>query len=186
MSEMLYEFIAKMIDDNVGHEGLRYFPFIFTLFMFILFGNLLGMIPYCFTFTSHIIVTFGMSIVIFVGVTFIGLCRHGLHFLSLFVPHGVPMVLLVVAGADRGPVLFHPADDAVDPAFRQYDGRPHHARRSSRVSSRRSVRSIFFPACCRSALDVALIFLELLVAVLQAYVFAILTWLYLGDAIHLH
>ncbi len=96
LAEMLYDFIADMVDENVGEEGKRYFPFLFTLFMFILFGNLLGLIPYSFTFTSHIIVTFAMAALVFIGVTFIGIARHGFHFLSLFVPHGVPKVLLLL------------------------------------------------------------------------------------------
>ena len=96
LAEMLYDFIASMVEQNVGEEGKRYFPFLFTLFMFILFGNLLGLIPYSFTFTSHIVVTFAMAALVFIGVTFIGIARHGFHFLSLFVPHGVPKVLLLL------------------------------------------------------------------------------------------
>ena len=96
LAEISYEFIAGMIDDNVGHEGREYFPFIFTLFIFILLGNLLGLIPYGFTFTSHIIVTFAMAAVVFIGVTIIGIARHGFHFLSFFVPHGVPWPLLIL------------------------------------------------------------------------------------------
>ena len=79
MAEMSYEFIANMIRENVGAEGRKYFPFIFTLFMFILVGNLVGMIPFAYTFTSQIIVTFAMAATIFIGVTVIGLVRHGLH-----------------------------------------------------------------------------------------------------------
>src|SRR3990170_8934002 len=94
MAELSYEFIARMIRDNVGAEGRRYFPFIFSLFIFILFGNLLGMIPYSFTFTSHIIVTFALAIVVFLGVTAIGFARHGARFIKLFVPSGVPVALL--------------------------------------------------------------------------------------------
>jgi len=94
LTEIAYESIAKMIDDYAGHGAERYLPFVFSLFMFILMGNLLGMIPYSFTFTSHIIVTFAMAAVVFIGVTLIGIARHGFRFLSLFVPHGVPMWLL--------------------------------------------------------------------------------------------
>ena len=93
MAEMSYEFIANMIRENVGAEGRKYFPFIFTLFMFILVGNLVGMIPFAYTFTSQIIVTFAMAATIFIGVTVIGLVRHGLHFFSLFVPSGTPLIL---------------------------------------------------------------------------------------------
>src|ERR1700704_1801248 len=77
LAELSYEFIANMIDGTVGHEGREYFPFVFTLFMFILFGNLLGLVPYSFTFTSHIVVTFALAAVVFIGVTAIGFARHG-------------------------------------------------------------------------------------------------------------
>ena len=94
IAELSYEFIANMIRENVGDEGKKYFPFIFTLFMFILAANLLGMVPYSFTPTSHIVVTFAMAFVVFIGVTLIGFARHGLHFLGFFVPAGVPKALL--------------------------------------------------------------------------------------------
>ena len=79
IAEMFYEFVANLIRDTVGNEGRKYFPFIFTLFMFILFGNMLGMVPYSFTFTSHIAVTFAMAIVVFLGVTILGFAKHGLR-----------------------------------------------------------------------------------------------------------
>src|SRR5262245_14761998 len=94
LAELSYEFIGNMIRENVGGEGRRYFPFVFTLFMFILFGNLLGMIPFSFTYTSHIIVTFALAAVVFIGVTVIGFIRHGAAFLKLFVPSVVPVFLL--------------------------------------------------------------------------------------------
>ena len=94
MAEMLYEFVAEMVRSNVGTEGRPYFPFIFTLFVFLLFGNMLGLIPYSYTFTSQIIVTFAMAAFVFVGVTIIALCKHGLHFFSFFVPAGAPKVLI--------------------------------------------------------------------------------------------
>jgi F-type H+-transporting ATPase subunit a len=185
MSELLYEFIAKMIDDNVGPRGMRYFPFIFTVFMFVLLGNLLGMVPYSFTFTSHIIVTFGMAIFIFVGVTLIGLYHHGFHFLRLFVPHGVPIGLLaVVVPIEVLSYFIRPLTLSI--------------RLFANMMAGHTMLTIFagfvaplgayylLPGLFPIVLDVALIFLELLVAVLQAYVFAILTTLYLADAIHLH
>jgi F-type H+-transporting ATPase subunit a len=96
LAELSYEFIAGMIRDNVGSEGRKYFPFVFSLFMFILFANLIGLIPYAFTFTSHIAVTFAMALVVFLGVTVIAIARHGLHFFSFFLPTGVPMVMAPV------------------------------------------------------------------------------------------
>jgi F-type H+-transporting ATPase subunit a len=90
--EYFHQVVADMVRDNVGSEGRRYFPFIFSLFMFILFGNLLGLIPNSFAFTSHLAVTFAMAAFIFVGVTVIGIITHGFKFFSLFFPHGAPLV----------------------------------------------------------------------------------------------
>jgi F-type H+-transporting ATPase subunit a len=181
IAEMSYEFIANMIDDNVGHEGQRYFPFIFTLFMFIFFGNMLGMIPYSFTFTSHIIVTFALAATVFVGVTIIGIARHGFHFMRLFVPHGVPVVLLL---------LLVPIE------LLSYVIRPFtlSIRLFANMLAGHTMLAIFggFAASIGIfgilplGIDVLLVFLEFLVAALQAYVFAILTCLYLRDSIHLH
>ncbi len=185
ISEMFYEFIAKMIDDNVGHEGLRYFPFIFTLFMFILFGNLLGMIPYSFTYTSHIVVTFGMAIVIFLGVTVLGIQRHGFHFLSLFVPKGVPVGLMaVVVPIEVLSYLIRPMTLSIRLFANMMAGHTMLAIFAGFVAPLGAFYLV--PGLLPIALDVALIFLELLVAVLQAYVFAILTSLYLAEALHLH
>ena len=94
MAELSYEFVANMLRENVGSAGMRFFPFVFTLFMFILVGNMLSMLPYSFAFTSHIIVTFGLALVVFIGVTLVGFIRHGHHFLGFFVPKGVPALLL--------------------------------------------------------------------------------------------
>ncbi len=181
VAEISYEFIAGMIDENVGHEGREYFSFIFTLFIFILLGNLLGLIPYGFTFTSHIIVTFAMAGVVFIGVTIIGLARHGFHFLSLFVPHGVPPVLLL---------LLVPIE------VLSYFIRPFtlSIRLFANMMAGHTMLAIFAGFVVGMGIfgfiplgvDVLLIFLELLVAALQAYVFTILTCLYLRDAIHLH
>ena len=94
ITEISYSFIAKMINDTAGSNAKPFFPFIFTLFMFVLFCNMVGMLPYSFTVTSHIIVTFVLAAIIFVGVTIIGFIKHGIKYLELFVPKGVPMVLL--------------------------------------------------------------------------------------------
>ena len=91
-AELAYEFVAGLLRDTVGQEGRKYFPFVFTLFMFILCGNLLGMVPYSFTFTSHIVVTFALAFVIFIGVTVLGFAKHGMHFFSFFVPPGTPQI----------------------------------------------------------------------------------------------
>jgi F-type H+-transporting ATPase subunit a len=96
VAEMSYEFVADMVETNAGHAGQEFFPFVFTLFMFILFANFLGLIPWSYTVTSQIIVTFALAAVVFIGVTIIGIIRHGFQFLRLFVPRGVPPVLLLL------------------------------------------------------------------------------------------
>ena len=96
LSELLYNFIAKMISDTAGKKAKPFFPFIFSLFIFILFCNMVGMLPYSFTVTSHIIVTLTFAIFIFIGVTILGFIMHGFKYLKIFVPSGVPMVLLPV------------------------------------------------------------------------------------------
>ena len=180
-AELLYEFIANMIRDNVGSAGRPYFPFIFALFMFVLFGNVIGMIPYSFTFTSHIIVTFALALFIFVGVTLIGLFRHGLHFFSFFAPKGMPLPLqLILIPIEVLSYVIRPMTLSVRLFANMMAGHTMLLIFSGFVVA----LGIFgiFPL----ALNIFFILLELLVAVLQAYVFTILTCIYLNDAIHLH
>ncbi len=188
MAEISYEFIAGMIDDNVGHEGREYFPFIFTLFMFILVGNLLGLIPYGFTFTSHIIVTFAMAAVVFIGVTIIGIAKHGWHFLSFFVPHGVPVVLLLLlVPIEILSYIIRPFTLSIRLFANMMAGHTMLAIFAGFVAPLLlAAGAIKAFAVVPLGVDILLIFLELLVAALQAYVFTILTCLYLRDAIHLH
>ena len=94
VAELSYEFVAKMLRENVGDSGQKYFPFVFTLFMFVLGANMIGMIPYAFTVTSHIIVTFALAMTVFIGVTVIGFAKHGVGFLQFFVPKGIPAALV--------------------------------------------------------------------------------------------
>ncbi|HUH84534.1 MAG TPA: F0F1 ATP synthase subunit A [Stellaceae bacterium] len=179
--ELGYEFVAGMIQQNVGKEGMQYFPFIFTLFMFVLAGNLLGMVPYTFTYTSHIIVTFAMAIVIFIGVTAIGLKRHGLHFLSLFAPKGVPWILLLLlVPIEMISYFIRPFTLSIRLFANMLAGHAILAVFASFVA----VLGIL--GIAPLAMDVAFMLLEFLVAALQAYIFTILTCLYLNDAIHLH
>jgi F-type H+-transporting ATPase subunit a len=188
LAEISYEFIAGMIDDNVGHEGRDYFPFVFTLFMFILIGNLLGLIPYGYTFTGQIIVTFAMAAVVFIGVTIIGIAKHGWHFLSFFVPHGVPFVLLLLlVPIEVLSYIIRPFTLSIRLFANMMAGHTMLAIFAGFVAP------LLLAACAIKAfavvplgVDILLIFLELLVAALQAYVFTILTCLYLRDAIHLH
>ena len=181
IAEMSYEFVADMVDTNIGHGERRFFPFVFTLFTFLLFANLLGMIPYVYTTTSQIIVTFALAAVVFIGVTIIGIIRHGFHFLRLFVPQGVPPVLLL---------LLVPIE------LLSYCIRPFtlSIRLFANMLAGHTMLAIFAGFAASIGLlgifplgiNILLVALEVLVAVLQAYVFAILTCLYLSDAINLH
>jgi F-type H+-transporting ATPase subunit a len=189
LAEISYEFIAAMIDDNVGHEGRDYFPFVFTLFMFIFFGNLLGLIPYGYTFTAQIIVTFAMAAVVFIGVTIIGIAKHGWHFLSFFVPHGVPWVLLILlVPIELLSYIIRPFTLSIRLFANMMGGHTMLAIFGGFVVPLALFAAVPLKpfAVVPLAVDIALIFLELLVAALQAYVFTILTCLYLRDAIHLH
>ncbi|HEX6842292.1 MAG TPA: F0F1 ATP synthase subunit A [Stellaceae bacterium] len=181
VAELSYEFVANMIQENVGKEGMRYFPFIFTLFMFVLAGNLIGMVPYTFTYTSHIIVTFGMAIVIFIGVTVIGLARHGFGFFKLFAPAGVPwLLLLLLVPIELISYFIRPFTLSIRLFANMLAG---HA---ILVVFGGFVAGLGIFGIAPLAMDVGFILLEFLVAGLQAYIFAILTCLYLNDAIHLH
>jgi F-type H+-transporting ATPase subunit a len=181
MAELSYEFIANMIRDNVGSAGKPYFPFIFSLFMFVLFGNLIGMIPYSFTYTSHIVVTFALALFIFLAVTLIALAKHGLHFFSFFAPKGMPLPLqLLLIPIEVLSYLIRPMTLSVRLFANMMAGHTMLLIFSGFVVA----LGLFgiFPL----ALNIFFILLELLVAVLQAYVFTILTCIYLNDAIHLH
>ncbi len=181
VAEMLYEFVVDMVDTNAGSGARPYVPFVFTLFLFILFANLFGLVPWSFTVTSHIIVTFALAIVVFIGVTIIGFIKHGAHFLTLFVPPGVSWVLLVVlVPIEILSYLIRPFTLSI--------------RLFANMLAGHTMLAIFggfaaavgIFAILPVGINVALYALELLVAVLQAYVFAILTCLYLRDALHLH
>lgn len=182
MAELSYEFIGKMIRDNVGTEGRQYFPFIFSLFMFILFCNLLGMVPYSFTVTSHIIVTFALALVVFLGVTVIGFIRHGAHFLKLFVPSGVPLALLpLLVVIEVLSYLIRPVSLSVRLFANMLAGHT-----MLKVFGGFVVALGVIGGWAPLAFVVALTGLEIGIAILQAYVFAILTCIYLNDAINLH
>ncbi|MSO54094.1 MAG: F0F1 ATP synthase subunit A [Rhodospirillales bacterium] len=182
MAEIGYEFIVDMVRDNVGPEGRKYFPFIFTLFMFILFGNLLGLIPYGFTFTSHIIVTFTMAIIVFIGVTLIGIARHGLHFFSFFVPPGVPAVMTpLLVPIEVVSYLSRPVSLSIRLFANMMSGHT-----MLKVFAGFIVPLGLLAGWAPLAVNVALTGFEFMVAFLQAYVFTVLTCLYLSDAIHLH
>lgn len=181
MVELSYVFIANLVKDTVGTEGRPYFPFIFTVFMFVLVGNLIGMVPYGFTFTSHIIVTFTMAMVVFLGVTVIALIKHKIHFFTFFMPPDVPLFM--------APLL-------VPIEIISYLSRPMSlsVRLFANMLAGHTLLKVFagfvvalglfgvFPL----AFVVVLTGLEIVIAFLQAFVFTILTCLYLNDALHLH
>ncbi|MDP7241412.1 MAG: F0F1 ATP synthase subunit A [Rhodospirillales bacterium] len=182
MAELSYEFIAGMVRDNVGNEGRKYFPFVFSLFMFILFANLIGLLPYSFTFTSHIIVTFAMAITVFLGVTVIGIVRHKLHFLSFFMPAGVPVVMApILIPIEIVSYLSRPVSLSIRLFANMMAGHT-----MMKVFAGFVIPLGILGGWAPLAVDVALTGFEFLVAFLQAYVFTILTCLYLNDAIHLH
>ena len=188
LAEMLYEFVADMVRSNVGNEGKPYFPFIFTLFIFVLFSNLLGLIPYSYTTTSQIVVTFAMSFVIFLGVTIIALVKHGLHFFSFFVPAGAPKVLVpFLAVIEVISYFMRPVSLSVRLFANMLAGHTMlkvFGGLAVMIASAggAAVAGSLFPLLA----IVGLTGLEILVAVLQAYVFTILTCMYLNDALHLH
>lgn len=182
IAELSYEFIAGMLRDNVGSEGRQYFPFVFTLFMFILFANLIGMAPYTFTVTSHIIVTFALAMVVFVGVTIIGFVRHGAKFLGLFVPSGVPApLLLILVPIEVISYFVRPISLSVRLFANMMAGHT-----MLKVFASFVIGLGFLAGWAPLLFIVALTGLEIGIAFLQAYVFTILTCLYLNDAIHLH
>lgn len=185
MAEIFYEFIAGMLRDNVGSEGRKYFPFIFTLFMFVLFGNVLGLIPGGFAFTSHVIVTFGMAAVVFIGVTIIGFYRHGLHFLRMFFPEGAPLATAVIlVPIELISYFSRPFSLAVRLFANMTVGHIILAVMGGFVVSLGTFYVL--PGIVPFAFLGAVTVLEVGIALLQAYVFTILSCIYLHDAIHMH
>jgi F-type H+-transporting ATPase subunit a len=181
IGELLYEFIAGLIKETIGAEGRKYFPIIFTIFVFVLTGNLLGMVPYSFTFTSHIIVTFAMAIVIFIAVTILGFARHGTHFFAFFVPPGTPLIMYpLMIPIEILSYLSRPISLAVRLFANMMAG---HILLKV-IAGFVAAMGVF--GILPLALVVALTGLEIIIAFLQAYVFTILTCLYINDSIKLH
>ena len=185
--EISYEFIANMIGDNIGKSGMKYFSFVFSLFMFILLGNLLGMLPYSFTWTSHIIVTFSISFFIFIAVTIIAIAKHGLvKFLKFFAPAGVPKAMLILlVPIEIISYLSRPISLSVRLFANMMAGHTLLKVIGGFVFVL-GANSFIIGGALPVAFLVALTGLEIVLAFLQAYVFAILTCLYINDAIHLH
>ena len=182
LAELSYTFVAKMISDTAGSKAKPYFAFIFSIFMFVLFCNMFGMIPYTFTVTSHIIVTFMLAVFIFVGVTVIGFIKHGLKYLKLFVPSGVPVVLLpLIVVIEVISYLSRPISLSVRLFANMMAGHT-----MMKVFGGFVISLGIIGGWLPLSFSVALTGLEILVAFLQAYVFAILTCIYLNDALNLH
>ena len=177
VGEMIYGFIYKMVEDVTGHEGVKYFPYVMTLFLFILFANLLGLIPMSFTTTSHVAVTVTLALAVFLGVTILGLVKNGIGFLGMFWVSSAPLALR--------PVL------AVIEVI-SYFVRPvsHSIRLAGNLMAGHAVMKVFAGFASMAVISpvavgavTAIYGLELLVAVVQAYVFTILTCVYLKDAV---
>jgi F-type H+-transporting ATPase subunit a len=182
LAELSYTFVSKMISDTAGSKARPYFAFIFSLFMFVLFCNMFGMIPYTFTVTSHIIVTFVLASFIFIGVTIIGFIKHGFGYLKLFVPSGVPAILLpLIVVIEIISYLSRPISLSVRLFANMMAGHT-----MMKVFGGFVISLGIVGGWLPLSFSVALTGLEILVAFLQAYVFAILTCIYLNDALNLH
>lgn len=188
MIELIYEFVVNLVDEQIGRKGGKYFPLLFTLFLFLLSSNLIGMVPYSFTATSHLAVTFGLSLSLFIGITIVGFQSHGIHFFSFLLPKGAPLMLaplLVVLE------LISYCFRAVSLGVRLF---------ANMMAGHTLVKIIagfgwtmFYAGgllTIASSIPIVIVFaltgLEIGVACLQAYVFTILICVYLNDAINLH
>ncbi|MBN8929422.1 MAG: F0F1 ATP synthase subunit A [Rhodospirillales bacterium 69-11] len=187
-AELAYEFILSMCTETIGPEGRRFFPFVFSLFFFILFGNLMGVFPYAFTFTSHIAVTLALSLLVFILVTVVALKEHGVHFFSYFVPAGVPKVLIpLMVLIEVISYLSRIISLSVRLFANMMAGHVMLEVFGAFIVMLGAAGAIgWIPAALSLSVNTALIGFELLVATLQAYVFAVLTCIYLHDAVHLH
>ncbi len=187
-AEMIYEFVSKMVSDNIGKNGRQYLPFIFTLFMFVLMGNVLGLLPYSFTFTSHLSVTATLAVAIMVMTIVFGLFNHGLKFFSIFLPPNVPWWLVAfIVPIEVLSFFVRPVTHSVRLCANMMAGHLilkvvlGFAVAAASMGGAWAILGIF-PVL----IDVALLMFELLVAGIQAYVFAILACVYLKDSVELH
>jgi F-type H+-transporting ATPase subunit a len=181
VAELTYEFVANMVYENTGKDGMKYFPFVFSLFIFVLVLNMLGMIPYSFTVTSHIVVTFALAALVFIVVTGIGFARHGLSFLKLFKPEGLPTALVpIIVPIELISYLIRPISLSVRLFANMMAG---HTLLKVFAGF---VVSLGVAGVVPLVATVAFTGLEFLVAFLQAMIFAVLTSIYLNDAINMH
>ena len=188
MAEGAYEFIAGMIRENVGTRGMHFFPLVFTVFVFVLLGNMLGLVPFAFTYTSHLIVTFALAIIVFLCVMIVGIFKHGFHFFSLFIPPGVPWWLLpLIVPIELLSFFIRPVTLSVRLFANMMAG---HILLKVIAGFAVTFLSIgvagaalgIFP----TLFNAVIIGFEMLIGFLQAYVFAVLSCIYLKDAVELH
>jgi F-type H+-transporting ATPase subunit a len=186
ISEMSYEFIANMLREGAGTQGMRFFPLVFSLFMFVLVANLMGMVPYFFTVTSHIIVTFALAMLVIGTVIVYGFMKHGIGFLKLFVPHGVPpLIVPLVSAIEVISFLSRPISLSVRLFANMLAGHITLKVFAGFVTSMSALGALGVVGSILPLLmTIALTGLEFLVSFLQAYVFAVLTCMYLNDALH--
>lgn len=186
--EMIYEFVVGLVDSQIGEKGRKFFPLIFTIFVFLLFTNLIGMVPYSFTATSHLVVTFGLSVSLFIGITIVGFQTHGIHFFSFLLPKGAPLALApLLVVLELVSYCFRAVSLGVRLFANMMAGHTLVKILSGFAWTMLSVGGVLTLA---SSIPFAIVFaltgLEIGVACLQAYVFTILTCIYLNDAINLH
>lgn len=188
LMEMIYEFVVSLVDEQIGPKGRKFFPLIFTTFVFLLFTNLIGMIPYSFTATSHMVITFGLSVSLFIGITIVGFQVHGLHFFSFLLPKGAPLILApLLVVLELVSYCFRAISLGVRLFANMMAGHTLVKILSGFAWTMLSVGGLLTVA---SIIPFGIVFaltgLEIGVACLQAYVFTILTCIYLNDAINLH
>jgi len=188
LAEIAYSSIMNMSVGSIGPEGRRFFPFIFTIFFFVLMGNMLGLLPYSFTYTSHIAVTFGLALIVIVVVTFVALRIHGLHFFSYFFPEGAPKLLApLIVPIEVISYLSRPVSLSIRLFANMVAGHVMFEVFATFILILAGTGAVGTAlGILPLAINVVLVGFELLVAALQAYVFAILTCIYLHDAVHLH
>jgi len=187
MAEMSYEFISNMIHSSTGEDGLKFFPFVFTLFIFVLLANFFGMVPYSFTITSQIAVTFALASLVVLAVIVTGFMKHGIGFLKLFVPHAPLPLLFLLVPIEVISFLTRPISLSVRLFANMLAGHTMLAVFGGFVVALGAAGGVLSVlSIAPMLLIVAIMLLELLVAFLQAYVFAILTCIYLNEALHLH
>ena len=181
-AEMIYSFTHDLVIQNSGEKGKDFVPFIFSLFLFILLSNLLGMMPYGFTVTSHIIVTFALAMIVFLGITIVGFYKHGMHFLSLFLPPSVPLWLApLMIIIELFTYLARPVSLSLRLAANMVAGHI-----LLKVIAGFVISLSLYLKWLPVPLIIILIGFEIFIATLQAYIFAILSCVYLNDALNLH